>query len=124
MAQAALSHARPQARNRSLPRHVSTVPMPIAIPDLVGYVAGFLSASSFVPQLLKAWREPDPSAISARTYLAAVTAFALWIVYGVLIGSWPIMIFNVASLALSGAILVLRLRKARAAHGTHQGGTP
>ncbi len=87
------------------------MPLAEALPDLVGHVAGFLSSASFAPQLLKAWREPDPRALSARTYGVAVAAFALWIVYGALIGSWPIMIFNVVSLTLAGAILALRLRK-------------
>lgn len=43
-------------------------------------------------------------------YIVTVSAFSLWIVYGVMIGSWPIIAFNTASLVLSGAILVLKVR--------------
>ena len=85
--------------------------MRLLTPDVIGYAAGVLSAFSFLPQLLKAWRDPDPRAVSARTYLAAMAAFCLWILYGFMIGSLPIMIFNAISLALAGAILALRLSK-------------
>lgn len=85
--------------------------MQFLTPDMIGYVAGFLSAASFLPQLFKAWRDPDLKSVSARTYMATVAAFCLWVAYGFMIGSWPIMIFNLISLILAGAILALRLRK-------------
>jgi MtN3 and saliva related transmembrane protein len=46
-------------------------------------------------------------------YLITVTAFALWIGYGALIGSWPVIVFNTASLLLSGSVLALKLRRRR-----------
>lgn len=89
--------------------------MDLSLASLVGLVAGLCSTSSFVPQVLKAWREGDTEAISKRMYIVTVSAFSLWIVYGVLIESWPIITFNIASLVLSGAILVLKLRSSRRA---------
>ena len=35
---------------------------------------------------------------------------ALWLVYGLLVGSWPVVISNVVTLALSGVVLFLKLR--------------
>ena len=81
---------------------------------LLGFVAGTLTTFSFVPQLLKAWRSMDTEAISKRTYLISTGAFTLWIAHGVMIGGLPIIVFNALSLALSGAILVLKLRARRA----------
>ena len=72
-------------------------------PTMLGTVAGLCSTTSFVPQVVKAWREGDTGAISKRMYLITVTAFALWIGYGALIGSWPVIVFNTASLLLAGA---------------------
>lgn len=89
--------------------------MDLSLASLVGLVAGLCSTSSFVPQVLKAWREGDTEAISKRMYIVTVSAFSLWIVYGVMIESWPIIAFNIASLVLSGAILVLKLRSSRRA---------
>ena len=80
---------------------------------LVGTVAGICSTSSFIPQVVKSWREGDTEAISKRMYLVTVTAFTLWIAYGLMIESLPIVIFNAASLVLSGTILALKLRSRR-----------
>jgi MtN3 and saliva related transmembrane protein len=85
------------------------------LPTLIGTVAGICSTASFVPQVLKAWREGDTGAISKRMYLVTVTAFSLWIGYGVVIGSLPIIVFNTLSLALSASILFLKIRNDRRA---------
>lgn len=87
--------------------------MDISIATLVGTIAGICSTSSFIPQVIKVWRENDTQAISKRMYVVTVTAFALWIVYGLMIGSLPIIAFNIASLVLSGTILVLKIRNRR-----------
>lgn len=79
---------------------------------ILGTAAGILSTSSFVPQLVKAWRGGDTEAISKRMYLITVTSFSLWIAYGVMLGSAPIVVFNALSLCVSAAILVLKLREA------------
>lgn len=83
------------------------------IAGLVGIVAGICSTSSFVPQVIKVWREGDTQAISKKMYLVTVTAFSLWTVYGFLIGSLPIIVFNLLSLALSATILIAKLRHRR-----------
>ncbi len=87
--------------------------MDFSTESLIGVIAGLCSTSSFVPQVVKAWREGNTEAISKRMYIVTVSAFTLWIVYGVMIESWPIIAFNAASLALSGAILVLKVRTSR-----------
>ena len=85
------------------------------LPTALGTVAGLLSTSSFVPQVLKAWRESDTDAISKRMYIVTVTAFVLWTAYGFVIGSLPLIVFNALSLVLSGTILALKLRNDRRA---------
>ena len=80
---------------------------------VLGAAAGLCTVGSFVPQVVKAWREGDTNAISLRMYLVLVAAFVLWLGYGVLIGSWPIMLVNVANLVLSAAILWLKLRDSK-----------
>lgn len=82
--------------------------------NILGTVAGLLSVSSFVPQVLKAWREGDTDAISKRMYMVTVTAFILWTAYGFVLGSPVLIIFNALSLVLSGSILGLKIRNDRA----------
>lgn len=89
--------------------------MPEWLPTVLATIAGILSTSSFVPQVIKAWRERDTRAISKHMYMVTVTAFVLWSTYGFLIGSWPMMVFNVLSLVLSATILILKVRNDRRA---------
>ena len=80
------------------------------LPNVLGTVAGLLSTSSFVPQVLKAWREGDTKAISKRTYIINTTSFVLWTIFGFLIWSFPVIVFNALSLALTTTILVIKIR--------------
>jgi MtN3 and saliva related transmembrane protein len=81
--------------------------------NIVGTGAALCSMTSFVPQILKIWRERDASSVSLRMYLVTVTGFVLWTVYGVLIGSWPVTASNIVCLAMSGAVLALKWRFSR-----------
>jgi MtN3 and saliva related transmembrane protein len=81
--------------------------------DIVGTGAALCSMTSFVPQIVKIWRERDASSVSLRMYLVTVTGFVLWTIYGVLIGSWPVTASNVVCLAMSGAVLALKWRFSR-----------
>ncbi len=78
--------------------------------NVVGTAAALCSMSSFAPQILKIWRERDASSVSLRMYLVTVTGFALWIVYGLSIGSWPVAVSNIICLGMSGAVLALKWR--------------
>ena len=83
----------------------------------LGLVAGLCTSLSFVPQVLKAWREGDTDAISKRMYVASLIAYGLWIVHGLMITSVPIMLFNAVNVVLAGLILMLKLRGLKAAQG-------
>ena len=61
-------------------------------------------------KVLKIWRERDAYSVSLRMYVVTVTGFSLWIAYGVLIGSWPVMGANSVCLLLSSIILILKWR--------------
>jgi MtN3 and saliva related transmembrane protein len=78
--------------------------------NAVGTAAGLCSMSSFVPQLIKIAREKRAEGVSLRTYMVTVTGFILWIIYGVLLKSWPVAASNSVCLILAGGILALRWR--------------
>jgi MtN3 and saliva related transmembrane protein len=81
----------------------------------LGTLAGILSTSSFVPQVIKAYREGNTEGISKKMYFVTVSASTLWTVYGFLVGSIPLIVFNALSLVLSGTVLFLKLRNRRRA---------
>ncbi len=83
----------------------------------VGVAAALCSMASFIPQAAKIIRERDASSVSLRMYVVTVVGFSLWLAYGALLGSWPLMASNAVSLTLAGLILVLKLRDAPATGG-------
>jgi MtN3 and saliva related transmembrane protein len=82
----------------------------VGIIDVVGTGAALCSMASFTPQLVKIWRERDASSVSLRMYAITVTGFSLWIAYGLLLKSWPLVGANSVCLIESGAILFLKWR--------------
>jgi MtN3 and saliva related transmembrane protein len=82
--------------------------MPLA--DWIGAAAATLTTASFVPQVLHTLRTKDVSGISLSMYSAFTLGVALWLVYGLLLGAWPIVIANAITVSLATCILVMKLR--------------
>ena len=78
--------------------------------DLIGFLAAVLTTASFVPQALHTFRTRDVSGISLVMYSAFTAGVALWLVYGLLLGAWPIVIANIVTLSLASSMLVMKLR--------------
>jgi MtN3 and saliva related transmembrane protein len=77
--------------------------------DLIGYPAAILTTIAFVPQAWKSWRTRDLSGISLPMYALFTIGVALWLTYGLLIASTPIIIGNGITLALAAVVLWLKL---------------
>ena len=81
-----------------------------ALSDLIGYIAAVLTIASFVPQAWHTFRTRDVSGISLGMYSAFTIGVSCWLVYGLLLQAWPIVIANLITLALALAILLMKLR--------------
>ncbi len=81
--------------------------------DMVGTAAAICSMVSFTPQIWKIWQERDASSVSLRMYVVTVTGFALWVTYGMLTQSWPVVGSNTVCLLLAGVILTMKWRFSR-----------
>lgn len=78
--------------------------------ELIGYLAASLTTTSFVPQAWLTFKTRDVSGISLGMYSVFTTGIAMWLVYGLLISAWPIVVANTITLALSASILGMKLR--------------
>lgn len=83
--------------------------MTMPISELIGFLAAFLTTCSFVPQALHTFRTRDVSGISLGMYSVFTAGVALWLVYGLVLGAWPIVVANAITLALAGTILVMKM---------------
>jgi MtN3 and saliva related transmembrane protein len=75
----------------------------------IGLFAAALTIASFLAQTWKILQTRDTKSLSTPMWILSTTAFAIWIVYGVMLGEWPIVIPNVLCFVLAGFILVLKL---------------
>lgn len=78
--------------------------------DPIGYLAATLTTIAFIPQVLQTWRLRSANGISVGMYVIFTIGVALWLLYGVLLGAWPIIIANAVTLALTTFVLVLAIR--------------
>ncbi len=78
--------------------------------EIIGFVAAILTTTAFIPQFLKVWKTRSTKDISMRMYLMLCSGVFLWLVYGLRLRSFPIMLANGVTLILTLAILVLKIR--------------
>ena len=81
----------------------------MTLQDTIGYLAAALTTGSFVPQALHTLRTRDVSGISLAMYGTFTAGVALWLVYGLVLGEWPIVVANTVTLALAATILVTKI---------------
>lgn len=83
--------------------------LPVSTTDLLGYLAAGLTTLSFAPQAWLIFRTRKVDGISLGMYGAMTAGVLLWLVYGLLIQSWPLVAANAVTLSLAGSILVMKL---------------
>ena len=78
--------------------------------ELVGFIAGILTTSAFVPQVYKAWKTKDVEAISLTMFVVMFLGVLLWLIYGFYINSLSMVIANIMSSILSLSIIILKIK--------------
>lgn len=78
--------------------------------EWTGYVAAALTTVAFVPQAAKTIRSKDTSSISLWMYVVFTIGIGFWLVYGISLQSWPMILSNIVTFALSATILALKLK--------------
>lgn len=74
-----------------------------------GAIAALCSMVSFVPQAWRIVKSRDTSSISPVMYSFTVAGFALWTLYGIGLGQWPLIVTNSVCLLLASFILLMTL---------------
>ena len=84
--------------------------MSLQLVEIVGSVAAFFTTIAFVPQVIQTWKSKHARDLSLGMFSMFTTGVVLWLIYGLLIGSWPIIIANTVTAGLAGTILYFKLR--------------
>ena len=77
--------------------------------ELLGYCAAFLTTIAFLPQVIRSWKTRDLSGISLGMYSLFTTGVGLWLIYGLIIEKWPLILANTLTFLLSLSILLLKV---------------
>jgi MtN3 and saliva related transmembrane protein len=78
--------------------------------EILGYAAGALTAFTFLPQVLKTWKEKSAKDISLNMFIIAFVNEIMWLVYGFMIDNWVIILTNAVMLVMSGIMIMLKLK--------------
>lgn len=78
--------------------------------NIIGMLAAMLTTIAFIPQAWLTWKTRRADGVSLGMYSIFTTGVALWLVYGLIIGAWPIIVANTFTLALALFILGMKLR--------------
>jgi MtN3 and saliva related transmembrane protein len=76
----------------------------------LGLVAGLLTTIGFVPQLVKGYRTKRMDDVSLVMPVLLALGMGLWLSYGVMIDSWPIIFWNAVALVLNLGMIILKLK--------------
>lgn len=78
--------------------------------EIIGLMAAILTTSAFIPQVYKTWKTKDVKAISLTMYLVMFTGVILWLIYGIYINSFSMLIANSITSMLILFIVILKIK--------------
>ena len=84
--------------------------------DWVGLAAGSLTTLAFVPQVVRIWRTKHADDISTSMFVIFIMGVVLWLLYGIYLKAWPVIIANLITLVLAIIILLLKYRYHKSEH--------
>ena len=80
--------------------------------DWIGYLAAALTTASFLPQAVMTVRTRDTSSLSLGMYSLFTLGVLCWLIYGVFLANWAIIVANAVTFLLASAILAVKLHNA------------
>jgi len=80
------------------------------VPNLLGMAAGALTTASFVPQVVKTYKSKSAKDVSFWMFTVLGTGVFLWIIFGFLTRSMPVIIANSCTFILVLIMVILKIR--------------
>jgi len=76
----------------------------------IGFLAALIGAICWIPQAWKAWVQRDVSGLSLPSNLMFLATVTLWLMYGLMIGDWPLILANICAVTAMIVIVAAILR--------------
>ncbi len=78
--------------------------------ELIGYLAGFLGTVAFVPQIVKTFKTKSSDDLSMPMLILSFMTYVLYVIYGVMLTLWPVIIPIGISLILTTILIALVIK--------------
>lgn len=77
--------------------------------DLIGYAAGVMTVSSFIPQAVHTYKSKNVAGLSLMMYSFFNIGTIGWMIYGFLSASYPVLVVNCITFLFSFPVLIMIL---------------
>ncbi|MDU8884945.1 SemiSWEET transporter [Yeosuana sp. MJ-SS3] len=81
--------------------------------EIIGFIAAILTTSAFIPQVYKTRKTRSVENLSLSMYLVMLTGVILWLIYGIYIESYSIIVANLFTACLIVLLLNYKIRFSR-----------
>lgn len=78
--------------------------------EALGMIAAVLTTASFLPQVYKTWKTKDTKSLSLTMYICFFIGIVLWLIYGFLIDSLPMILANGITTITTFLLIILKLK--------------
>lgn len=72
-------------------------------------MAALMTTVAFIPQAWMTWKRKQANGVSLSMYIVFTIGIALWLIYGICMQMWPVIIANAVTLILAGFILAMKI---------------
>ncbi len=79
--------------------------------DIVGFVAAVISSLAMSPQVIKIYKTKKTHDLSLGAFSVLGTGLFLWLVYGFMISSMPIIVGNAIGFTFTLYIITMKIRQ-------------
>jgi MtN3 and saliva related transmembrane protein len=77
--------------------------------QIAGHIGAFLSSVTFIPQVYRVWKTKSANDLSMTMMVIVFTSTIIWLVYGVALMLWPVILANSVIAVLSLMLIYFKL---------------
>ncbi|MBQ3943148.1 MAG: SemiSWEET family sugar transporter [Elusimicrobia bacterium] len=78
--------------------------------DILGYISATLTTIAFLPQIIKTVQTKSAKDVSMGMFVLFTIGVFLWIIYGILTKTYPVLIANAVIFCLALAQIILKIK--------------
>lgn len=78
--------------------------------EILGYISATITTIAFLPQIIKTFKTKSAKDVSMGMFVLFTTGVFLWIIYGILTNTIPVLIANAVIFCLSLTQIILKIK--------------